>query len=73
MTPLVITPEGFKIVPVELSDERATIIANKEVDASLKLLNRTRSEYSAGQLNDWLERRKKEAKKRYAEALALLD
>ena len=43
MTPLVITPEGFKIVPMELSDERAEMIANNEIDASIKHLNRKRN------------------------------
>lgn len=73
MTPLVITPEGFKIVPMELSDERAEMIANNEIDASIKHLNRKRSDYTPSQIQDWLNLRMREAKKRYSDALALLD
>lgn len=73
MTPLVITPEGFKIVPMELSDERAEMIANNEIDASIKHLDRNRSDYTPSQLQDWLNLRMREAKKRYSDAMALLD
>lgn len=73
MTPLVNIPEGFKVVPNELSDEQAEIIANREIDHSLKVINRSRSEYSISQLNDWVRSRKIEAKKRYAAALELLN
>jgi hypothetical protein len=73
MTPLVITPEGFKIVPVELSDERAEMIANNEIDASIKLLDRKRSDYTPSQIQDWINLRMREAKKRYSDALAFLD
>lgn len=73
MTTLANIPEGFKLVPLELSDEQAEKIANSEIDHNLKLQNRTRSDYLPSQLNDWIQCRKLEAKKRYAAALALLD
>lgn len=66
-------PEGFKVVPLELSDQKAEIIANHEVDEALKLQHRTRQDYPHDQLKSWIEMRQREAKKRYTAALALLD
>lgn len=65
--------EGFKVVPVELSDQQAEIIANHEVDEALKLQHRTRQDNPHDQLKSWIEMRQREAKKRYTAALALLD
>lgn len=72
MTPLVNLPEGYKLVPTELSDEQALIVANREVDDVLQLQNRSRKDYIPSQLNSWIERRATEAKKRYVAALSLL-
>ncbi|EOZ8645416.1 hypothetical protein ACQWTT_001167 [Acinetobacter baumannii] len=73
MTPLVNIPQGFKLVPLELTDEQAEIVANKEIDDSLKTINRTRADYTQTQLKDWISSRKTEAKKRYAAAIAMLN
>lgn len=61
------------LVPSELSEEQAMIVANKKLNHTLAGLGRNRSDYTQSQLNQMLKTRANEAQKRYAEALAFLN